>query len=128
MSSGSTSYILFPAFGYHLGHAADAVEQRGLSVSRGAEQLVVRSGDGPVAPIALVTGEHVRAESVQMGAGTPHAGVVGQCDTRFEISFDDLPAMLDEMNTLMEIQMTLQDATHGFLFNEWTGKLTAYAG
>lgn len=34
-----------------------------------------------------------------------------------EILIDDLDGVLDEINTLIEVQGTLQDVTRGFLFN-----------
>jgi len=41
---------------------------------------------------------------------------MGECSARSEIGIDDLNAALDEINTLMEVQDALQDASQGFLF------------
>ena len=36
----------------------------------------------------------------------------------------DLDAALDEINTLMEVQGALQDASRGYLFVPWSGNLS----
>ena len=44
---------------------------------------------------------------------------------RFEIEFDNLDEALYEINTLMEVQAALQDASSGLLFLPWNGNLSA---
>jgi len=41
-----------------------------------------------------------------------------------EIGIADLDEVLDEINTLIEVQCTLQDATSGYLFNSWNGEVS----
>ena len=41
---------------------------------------------------------------------------------------DDLESTLDEMNTLAEVQMTLQDLTNGYLVCTWNGSVQAPFG
>jgi hypothetical protein len=43
---------------------------------------------------------------------------------RFEVLIDDLDEALDEINTLIEVQVALMNATQGFLFNTWIGEVT----
>jgi hypothetical protein len=48
---------------------------------------------------------------------------LSQCAARIEITFDDLEEVRTEIDTLIEVQETLQDATQGFIFNAWNRKL-----
>ena len=63
-------------------------------------------------------------EAAEIGAGTAHEDALRGCDARFEIGIDDLDAALDEINTLIEVQSALQDASRGFLFLPWNGNLS----
>ncbi len=119
--------VFFASARCNLEHAQAALA-RSLTVQRtGPSSLDVAwpNTNGPTLRVSLVAGPHVRAEGHQIAAQTPHAPAMAACDARFEIHIDDLAGALDEMNTLMEIQMTLQDLTTGLMFNTWTGKLTA---
>lgn len=97
---------------------------RGLQVARDGAALSVRWGNGPELSVAFSAESHVPEEAAELGGGTPFAAELSQCDSRFELSIDDLDAALDEMNTLIEVQCTLQDATRGYLFNSWNGELS----
>ena len=61
--------------------------------------------------------------AAEIGSQTGHIAELERCDQRFEIEIDDLAAALDEINTLMEVQGFLQDATRGILFTCWNGNL-----
>jgi hypothetical protein len=117
------SMIFFRSAGFDLDAAAAALADRGLSVRRTNDELTVGFPGGPQLRVAYVQEEYVQEEAEEIGAGSPHAAAMGQCDTRFEILIDDLEAALDEINTLIDVQATLQDATQGFLFNTWNGEL-----
>lgn len=82
----------------------------------GTPRLAVRLSRGP---------DH-QVDTTGIGEGTPHGRALARCDAWLEISFDDLDEVLDESNTLIETQLTLQDATGGFMFNTWNGTLSAY--
>ena len=71
--------------------------------------------------VSFASGTDVQQESQEISANEE----LKQCDKRFQISFDDLDEVLDEINTLIEVQITLQNATRGFLWNSWNGQLTA---
>jgi hypothetical protein len=117
------SMIFFRSGQFDLDAAASALTDRGLSVRRGEDELVVGFRGGPQLRVAYVSEPYVREEAEEIGAGTPHAAALGGCDARFEILIDDLDAVLDEINTLIDVQAALQDATGGFLFNTWNGEL-----
>jgi len=46
------------------------------------------------------------------------------CDSAIQVEVTDLPAALDEVNTLIAIQLALQTLTGGHLYAGWTGTLT----
>ena len=75
--------------------------------------------------IRLQQGEAIRREAMVVGAKSTIATDLSKCDARFEITFDPLDEVLDEINTLIEVQLTLQDATQGFLYNTWNRELTS---
>jgi hypothetical protein len=126
MDSSGVTMILFRDGGLGLGDAAWLLRDRGLDVTLEAEALAVRwdQGEGPVLTVSLHSGEAIRQETVGIGEGTPHAAALGGCDSRFEVAFDDLGEVLDDINTLIEVQLTLQQATGGFLFNTWNCELS----
>lgn len=108
-----------------LDDATRLLADRGLEVLREDETLVIALEDELALKISLSTEPHVAAEAMEIAEGTPFASALSQCDSRFEIAIDDLDGVLDEMNTLIEIQSTLQDETGGYLFNSWNEELSA---
>ena len=100
---------------------------KSMEIQRDGECLVVRWGSGPELVIGLSAEEHVPIEAAEVAEdhGLPE---LVDCDRRFEVSFDDLEAVLDETNTLAEVQMTLQAMTRGFLHNAWNGIVTPPEG
>jgi hypothetical protein len=108
--------------------AARSLAGYGLTVSRRGDELTAGRPDIPEFPnrwfrVRLAAGPHVAAEAAEVGEGTPHAVALRECGARFEVAIADLDAALDEINTLMEVQGALQDASHGFLFLPWNGNL-----
>lgn len=93
-------------------------------MARDGAQLVVRRSKSPESCVRLVTESGVRAEAAEIGEGTPHEADLRGCDAYFEIHFESLDEALDEINTLMEVQGALQDASQGFLFLPWNGNLS----
>jgi len=118
------SMIFFHLGRFDLDAAAAALADRGLSVRRSDNELTVGFRRGPLLRVAYVRESYIQQEAQEISAGTSHAAAMGRCDVRFEILIDDLDAVLDEINTLIDVQATLQDATEGFLFNTWNGKLS----
>ena len=116
--------VFFRSGACDLDAAARALAECRLTVTRNGDQLMIRRGGSPEFRVSLVREDWVQQEAVEIGAGTPHAAALGKCDARFEISFDSLDEVLDEINTLMEVQGTLQDASRGILFLPWNGELS----
>jgi len=96
----------------------------GLKVARWGDTITASRPGSPEFRIRLATEEWVRAEAAEIGDGTPHEAAMRECDARFEVSFDSLDDVLDEINTLLEVQGALQDASRGFLFLPWNGNLS----
>jgi len=121
--SGDSSFLV-----YFNGPATLADAARALSGSL----HVVADGDGllvrwagraePELLIGLSDEPHVVVEATEL-AEQHQLPALSRCERRFEVSIDDLDAALDEMNTVAEVQMTLQDLTNGYLFNTWNGNV-----
>jgi hypothetical protein len=123
------SLIFFRLGRGNLNVAAAALADRGLTVrrkGRGSDaELVVGFRAGPRLRVAFVEEPYVRDEAEELAAGSCHATEMAGCEARYEILIDDLDGALDEMNTLIDVQAALQDATDGYLFNTWNGELQA---
>src|SRR5438445_3244081 len=91
-----------------LDSAERVLSERGLTVSRASDFLDVRWENGPRLRVAVTQGERVQEEAAELAESYTHAYEVGQCDARFEITFDELEEVLDEINTLIEVQAALE--------------------
>jgi hypothetical protein len=122
-----TTLIFFRSGRCDLDTAAEALANRGMTVQRATrefgDELTVGYPRGPKLRVAFVQEPYVREEATEISDGTPHAEAMSRCDARFEVLIDDLDEVLNEINTLIEVQLTLQDAAGGFLFNTWNGEL-----
>ena len=116
--------VFFRSGACNLDAAAKSLTGYGLTVARQGELLTAGRPGSPQFNIRLVSGPHVAIEAAEIGENTPHAANMRDCSERFEVSIDDLDAALDEINTLMEVQGALQDASQGFLFLPWNGNLS----
>jgi hypothetical protein len=104
--------------------AARSLAGYGLSVTRHGDELTAGRPGSPQFRIRLSTAPHVAVEAAEIGEGTSHAAALRECTARFEVEIDDLDTALDEINTLMEVQGALQDASRGFLHLSWNGNLS----
>lgn len=111
-----------PAFAIE--DAERLLAEDGLHVTRNGDALSVRWEDGPEVSVSRSASPHVAEEAAEIAEGTPFAAELSRCDARFEIGIEDLAEVLDEINTLIEVQCTLQGATGGYLFNSWNGELS----
>ena len=121
-----TFFVLFKSGACDLDHAFETLLAYDLTVTRESDHIgdglsVSRPGS-PAFRIRLAEGGHVADEAAEISAMTGAEGLRA-CSGRFEVSFDDLDAALDEINTLMEIQHALQEASNGFVFACWNGNL-----
>ena len=124
-----TLLILFGSGKATLDDAAEALQQRAFGVEKrtletGGNVLTARYGSGPVFHVCFNDAEHVAEESREIGDGSEFTEPLGRCNVRFEVIIEDLDEAIDEMNSLIELQLTLQALTDGFLFNCWNGELS----
>jgi hypothetical protein len=101
-----------------------ALAEYGLTVTHQSDHLTAGWPGGPHFRIWLEVGEPVRAEAAEIGEGTPHEAAMRECDARFDIGIDDLDEALQEINTLIEVQTAVQDASQGYLFLPWNNNLS----
>ncbi len=126
MSSG-TSMIFFCDPTVDLARTEAVLRESGLTVKPDPQSGQLRvSWGGPELMVHLSREAWVIDEANEIAEGTSHADAMGRCDARFEIFIHDLDEVLDEINTLIEVQATLQQATRGFLFNDWNCRLSAH--
>jgi hypothetical protein len=116
--------VFFQPGACDLDAAVNSLAGYGLTVNRCGDELTAGRPGSPQFRIVLSAEPHVAAEAAEIGEGTPHASAMRECGARFEVGIDDLDAALDEINTLMEVQGALQDASRGFLFLPWSGELS----
>ena len=116
--------VFFRSGAVALDDAARLLSGRGMHVGKQGTELAVQWNQGPVLRIRYAADSRVAQEAHEIGGRTPHAAAMNACNARFEIAIADLETVLDEMNTLIEVQMTLQEATGGYLFCGWNRALT----
>jgi hypothetical protein len=121
----SSSCLVFFAGPTTLADAARALS-RSMHVVEDGEVLLVRWRDAtePELTVGLSAHAHVAVEAAEL-AQRKNIDAFNRFDRRFEVAIDDLESTLDEMNTLAEVQMTLQDLTNGYLVCSWNGSVQA---
>jgi hypothetical protein len=119
---GKGSYFMVYFRGGTTIEDADRELRSGNTVTRDGDGITIRYEEGPELFIGLSTESHVilEAEDVAERHAVP---ALASCDRRFEVSFDDLEAVLDETNTLFVVGATLQDLTGGYIHYSWNGNL-----
>jgi hypothetical protein len=121
--AGSVSLVLHEEISFDINEIHGVLLDTELSILRQGDNIAVWWEGGPLLFITSAVSETIRKEATLIGQGTPYADILSQCAARIEITFDDLEEVRTEIDTLIEVQETLQDATQGFIFNAWNGKL-----
>ena len=92
----------------------------------GATLATKAYADGdPILFIRHEVGPHVRHMAEKVAMGSEHETAMKDCNACFVVCFADLEQALDEINTLIDVQSTLQDLTSGYLYLEWNASLSA---
>ncbi|EPG5380528.1 hypothetical protein [Stenotrophomonas maltophilia] len=124
----TSSHIYFAARGISasLNWAAEVLADYGLELELelGGNSVLITGDEDVRLRLSLNDAPHVLQEAIELAHGTGHVHAMSQCTARFEISITDLEAVLDEMNTLIEVQQTLLTAVDGVLWNEWNEALS----
>lgn len=111
---------------YFTGQATLADAARRLSSMVVAEEkgrFTVRWSDGPEMLVTFDAGPQVAAEAAEV-ADAYDLPEMAAFDRRFEVSFDDLAEVLDEINTLIDVQVHLQDLTGGYVVRSWNQEVS----
>ena len=105
-----------------LNDAKTVLEKDGLSIESCDNKLICFRDASPKFAIKLNKKEEVQTHAKALGEEYPnYRSRLKNCDACFEISFADLSEVLDEVNTLIDIQIVLQDAAEGIVFTSWNG-------
>lgn len=121
---GESCHVYFRSGACDLAGAARLLADTGQTVTDQGDHLTTGWPGGPQFRVWFETGEDVKEDAAEIGRGTEFEAAMRECDARFEIGIDDLAEALDEINTLIEVQGTLQDATRGFLYPTWNQNLS----
>ncbi|MCO1616836.1 hypothetical protein ACGFKZ_26050 [Micromonospora tulbaghiae] len=103
---------------------ADAAQRLSeMVVTKESDRFTVRLGDGPQMELTFDEGSRIRFEAIELAEdyGIPEMAAF---DRRFEVMFDDIGEVLDDFNTLFEVQVHLQDLTGGYVMRSWNGEVS----
>ncbi|WP_420454282.1 hypothetical protein [Rubrivirga sp.] len=117
-----TCHVYFQRGSADLDSAAQALLDAGLRVVREDTGVQATRAGAPVFRIRLALGRPA-SEAADAATDAALAEQIRACDARFDVEFADLDEALDEINTLMEVQVALQDLTGGYLFLPWNGSV-----
>jgi hypothetical protein len=92
-----------------------------LTVEGDVEPFAVRFGDGPTLHVSVVHGAvaPLLAERPLRKNDGRFRALAADCNAYIEIRCDALDEVLNEINTLIEVQCTLQDATSALIYCSW---------
>ena len=119
----STCLVFFREGSSNLSRAEQELKKYKFDVRVDGDSLFASKLGSQEFRISLAQESHVLLEAREIGQGTEFEEALGQCGSRFEISIPDLDSALDEINSLMEVQGVLQDASSGYLFVPWNGQI-----
>ena len=92
----------------------------GVSVEGEREPFALRWCQGPTLHASITRGETAAVLAVRLaGRASSFRAAAEECDTYIQIAFESLDEVLDEINTLIVVQSTLQQATGGLLYRSW---------
>jgi len=125
VDSEDRSCIFFHKPGFALGEAEAALRRKGLlRVSRKEEFLTVTWKGSPPLQIHYVQGEGVRKDATRVSRGTVLEGRMRDFDAAFVITFENLDDVLEDADTLIEVQLELREATDAVISRTWNDQLS----
>lgn len=91
-----------------------------VSSAGDGEPFTLQWSGGPKLYASIVRGEVPAVLVLRLlGKGRKHRELATASDTYIEIKFDSLDEVLDEINTLIVVQSSLQKATRGLMYRGW---------
>lgn len=118
-----TCFVFFQSNDCDIDGAVKILENYKFKVERSKESISA-SRNGLTFTVILDKELHVKVEATEIGTGSEYFEKMSKCDARFEIQIENFEEALDEINTLMEIQGAIQDASKGYLFLQWNEELS----
>jgi hypothetical protein len=116
--------VFFPVGASSLEKAKEHLSRTNLTVEAASGFLVVSYEGSPKYRVYYSSTPDVLIEAAEIGAGRPEEAAMRTFGARFEVVISDLDEALDEINTLMELQSALQEASGGYLFLPWNGNIS----
>ncbi|MGA3490389.1 hypothetical protein ACK8GG_20545 [Micromonosporaceae bacterium DT55] len=130
VEDGPASAYIWPRDGFRVyfsGPAtlADAAERlkKWMMVAEESDRFTVQWGDGPRMEVTSAAGPRIVAEAAEV-AEDHSIPAMAAYDRRFEVTFDDLNEALDEINTMIEVTLHLQDLTGGHVQRSWNSEVS----
>jgi hypothetical protein len=109
-------------------HMKQVLQDAGLTVRGNQQPFDVRCSDGPRMSVSLHRGAFTEGViSGLVGSRRKYRKLMEGCDAQIKIDLWDLDKALDEINTLIEVQASLQVATQGLMYMSWNQKFAAPA-
>jgi hypothetical protein len=105
-------------------NAKKLLERYSFKVQEEKDKLVAKA-NGFTFDVVIKKGPAIDAKAKEIGKNSSHESAMNLCNACFVVGVNDLEEALDEINTLMEIQGALQDASKGYLFLPWNDSLSA---
>jgi hypothetical protein len=91
-----------------------------LTVTGDEQPFAVRWHNGPTLSVSVQRGSYVETMIRGLvGQRRKHRTLSPGCDTEIRIELPDVETVLDEINTLIEVQCLLQTATRGLMYLSW---------
>jgi hypothetical protein len=103
--------------------AKELLESYSFEVKEGTDKLVAKANEFTF-DITINKAPQIQVKAKEIGKNSPYKQEMNLCNACFEVSIENLEEALDEINTLMEIQGALQDASKGYLFLPWNDSLS----
>ncbi|MFD6264277.1 hypothetical protein ACFWDK_20975 [Micromonospora chalcea] len=103
---------------------ADASQRlKSMVVAEESDRFTVQWSDGPQLEVTFDAGPRIVAEAAEVAEdyGIPEMAAY---DRRFQVTFDDLDEVLQEINTLIEVNLQLQDLTGGYVKRSWNDEVS----
>ena len=107
--------------GWDVGRLRRTLSEAGLSAVPEGAGLAVDWDGGPRLQASILDASAVTATLDAVDVDPAVQSRLAQADAGIRVDVVDLDAALDEINTLIEVQATLQDATVGVVYLGWNG-------
>lgn len=106
------------ASSFGLQQAAESLEQSGFRTTRTTDKVTATSG-GFTFELTMDPGVAELRAFASKDGGPGHRRGLSKCDAVIEVEFVDLAKVLQEINTLIELEAAVQQGSGGYLYLGW---------